>query len=304
MASDTVKELLFEALSLTQDGIGIFDANDALIYCNDCAADMFGMSSVQAHGKSFRALIEHCYANKLGVKIVSDDLEQWLSYAYSKRRSSNFRSFEIDLCDGRWFLITEQVVRDNHLMMYCSEITEKKKLEFELKRIGEVLLELASIDSLTQIYNRRHFQHLVEVEIERCRRSSLDACLLMVDLDYFKRVNDTYGHAAGDEVLKHFAATVKQQLRLYDIFGRFGGEEFAVFLPETDFNEARSIAERIRSVVSEMKVHVQEFSISTTVSVGLSQFSKTNSSLDNLTRDADRKLYKAKSAGRNRVVCQ
>ena len=240
-----IKELIFESLSLTHDGIGVFSAGDILVYCNEVMAAMFGLQVDTATGKSFDELIEFCYTAKTGLAIDTENLESWLDIAHRLRRSSKFRSFEVDHVDNRWFLVTEHTAADDTMLLFCSEITLQKKNEAKLKDLNEMLTELAYRDSLTGIFNRRYFYESAGIGLSRCLRQKANASLLMMDLDYFKLVNDRFGHEGGDQVLIETTALVRDLLRNYDIFGRLGGEEFAVFLPDTDLAGALIIANRI-----------------------------------------------------------
>ncbi len=175
-----------------------------------------------------------------------------------------------------------------------SDITERKEMEAELRR-------LATTDSLTGVANRRRFIEQLDKELARIKRFNLPASLLMVDIDYFKRVNDTYGHAAGDAVLKHLTASAEHHLRSIDLFGRIGGEEFAVLLPGTDKEGAREFAEQLRSYVAETPAKIEAGEVHVTISIGVTQFKPTDLIPDAIFARADEALYRAKQAGRNRV---
>lgn len=173
-----------------------------------------------------------------------------------------------------------------------------------LKASEERLRLLSITDSLTGAYNRRHFIDEAEKEIIRARRYNHATGLLLLDIDHFKRVNDTYGHAIGDEALKAFTAACQHELRSNDVLGRLGGEEFAVLLPETDGTGARLVAERIRHAVEDIGVVSEHHGIvRLTVSIGVSSCSGGARTVDALLSTADEALYRAKAAGRNRVVC-
>ncbi|MHB8771175.1 MAG: GGDEF domain-containing protein [Syntrophales bacterium] len=162
---------------------------------------------------------------------------------------------------------------------------------------------LATLDSLTEIFNRRTFLELAKKEIARHRRTRRPLALLMVDFDHFKRINDTHGHLTGDAVLKSFTATTLTCLRQNDLFGRYGGEEFAILLPETDTEGAAAFADRLRSRVAEVCVEVGAASINCTISVGITGLNLADEAdLDAILRVADEALFAAKAAGRNRVV--
>lgn len=164
-------------------------------------------------------------------------------------------------------------------------------------RLQTELVHLAAHDPLTSTLMRRAFIDICENELERCRRHARPMALLMLDVDHFKRINDTYGHQMGDRMLVDFVARVQTALRRSDRIGRYGGEEFVVLLPETGLDEALAVAERIRS-----KVAVQRPGLPTlTVSVGLTVSRTGEEDVDRLLQRSDEALYKAKSAGRNRV---
>ena len=182
-------------------------------------------------------------------------------------------------------------------------------------RVGERMLEIqrelitareelrlqATQDSLTGMLNRRLVLDILERELTRGQRLELPLAVLMIDIDHFKAVNDTYGHQAGDAVLKEVAARVSTTVRPYDSVGRYGGEEFLVILPGCDEPRAQIVAERLCCVVSREVVHTSAAEISVTLSLGLALSAQGETS-ERLVHAADRALYEAKRNGRNRVV--
>ena len=165
------------------------------------------------------------------------------------------------------------------------------------------LRRLASIDELTGVANRRWFTAMASRELERCRRFNHQLSLLMIDVDHFKKVNDTHGHAVGDEVLKAFTRVLEGNLRSVDLLGRLGGEEFAVMLPESDHNAATHTAERLRASVEALIFPLEDGSnLKITTSVGIAILAGVGETLDSLLARADNALYIAKGEGRNRVV--
>ncbi len=164
------------------------------------------------------------------------------------------------------------------------------------------LYEMATTDRKTKLYNHGYFQNKLIEEIDRAERYHTDLSLLMLDLDHFKKINDTYGHMFGDEVLIKTAKTIKQQLREFDIPARFGGEEFAVILPETKVNEAKIVAERLRKSISLQDFNAEGEKVRVTVSIGIAGFiHDSEMTEDILIEQADKALYHAKQTGRNRV---
>ena len=163
------------------------------------------------------------------------------------------------------------------------------------------LFYLATTDSLTGIDNRRMLIEKIEKERKRHLRYNLRGCLLMIDLDLFKNINDTYGHSVGDLVLKHFAETTKHCLRDIDTFGRIGGEEFLVFLPNTSCDDSQLVAQRIQTALANNPFKYHSKTILYTVSIGITQFHKQDNQIDDALNRSDHALYLAKENGRNRI---
>lgn len=169
-------------------------------------------------------------------------------------------------------------------------ITERKKLEDALKIA-------ATIDKLTDIYNRHKFEDILKQEIERTKRYKSPLSLVMFDIDHFKNINDTYGHQVGDYVLKTMANIVRNNIRITDFFGRWGGEEFMILMPETIIKNAGELAEKIRNIIEN---YIFEDVKSVTISCGVTQFIKDDT-FDSFIKRVDDALYHAKKRGRNRI---
>jgi diguanylate cyclase len=159
------------------------------------------------------------------------------------------------------------------------------------------LLQINRRDSLTQVFNRRYWEQRLIEEFNRCQRSNEKACLMMVDVDHFKSINDTYGHLVGDNVLRQFGSLL-QKLRSCDIVGRYGGEEFAILLPNSSLEESLLVAERLRQTIE--KNHFDNIG-KCTVSIGIASLDKRYNDAYNWLDNADQALYQAKKEGRNRV---
>ncbi len=174
----------------------------------------------------------------------------------------------------------------------------------KLQRALSTINELAIRDELTGSHNRRFLLGLIDREKERCDRNGRSFCLCLFDIDFFKRINDTYGHAAGDVVLRSFASAVQDQIRGTDAFGRYGGEEFLLMLPETPAPDAVVLAERVRRVIADLRCMDAGAGaeISLTVSVGVAEY-RMGEAVAQVVARADEALYAAKSLGRNRVQC-
>jgi diguanylate cyclase (GGDEF)-like protein len=166
----------------------------------------------------------------------------------------------------------------------------------------EEIYRLMTVDGLTQLFNRRFFNETLEREINRCKRYGRPLSLLIFDIDFFKRVNDEFGHVAGDALLRQLATVVKPRLRREDILARVGGEEFAAILPEVGVDGARITAEKVREVVEITQFAFEESLMPCTVSIGVAELDVEHDEPKTLYARADAALYSAKSAGRNRVV--
>ncbi|WP_298273049.1 diguanylate cyclase [Geobacter sp.] len=177
-----------------------------------------------------------------------------------------------------------------------------KALQDELKRTNELLRKLSITDPLTHLHNRRHLMETMEKEFQRASRKGGHLSLVILDIDYFKKINDTYGHQEGDRVLATLAEIVMKGLRSYDIAARYGGEEFVLLLPETPLPEAQAIAERLRGEVQEHSFNGILQGQVITISLGVATYpSPRVENIDSLFRQADEALYRAKQNGRNRV---
>ncbi|MBK9070482.1 MAG: GGDEF domain-containing protein [Myxococcales bacterium] len=165
----------------------------------------------------------------------------------------------------------------------------------------EEIYRMSSVDGLTQIFNQRHFHDTLIREVGRARRYRRQLSLVMFDVDYFKHINDTYGHLAGDAVLKQLAQLVRGNIRREDVFARVGGEEFAVLLPEIDLANACLFGEKIRQLVADAPFRYDDVAMTITISVGVVAMQGDVKSADEIMRRADEQLYAAKHGGRNLV---
>ncbi len=180
---------------------------------------------------------------------------------------------------------------------------EKAALLQEIEAQRQQLQRLAVTDGLTALYNRRYFMDRLEEEIKRARRYEIPLSLSFLDLDYFKRINDTFGHIVGDKVLKA-VADVLRRLRKSDFAARYGGEEFAILLTNTDLEGAKIVSERLRKAITlHVASSISEQIPAVTSSVGIAQWSNAMKSGEEWIAEADRAMYRAKRAGRDQVCC-
>ena len=186
---------------------------------------------------------------------------------------------------------------------YLEQLSNQSATTLNRANVYAEILKHATLDALTGFYNRRQLEERIKQETSSAKRQHRNLCGIMIDIDYFKKVNDTYGHATGDLVLKTVAREIKHQLRDYDIAGRYGGEEFVILLPFTKIEEAKMVAERLRKAVEDKKIDISGLNpeyknFGVTISLGVAEYKDENNFIEN----ADKALYKAKETGRNRVI--
>jgi diguanylate cyclase (GGDEF)-like protein len=189
-----------------------------------------------------------------------------------------------------------------HDLQMLSIVARSGALALENAELHKRTEELTIIDALTETYNYRYFVRKLQEEKRRAARYNLPLSLIMVDIDWFKKLNDTYGHEAGNVVLKALAGVINGCIRDVDIFARYGGEEFAIILPQTPLREAKTIGERIRERVELTVIDTGSTGkLRITVSVGVSSFPENGRSQEDLVTVTDQALYRAKGEGRNHV---
>jgi diguanylate cyclase (GGDEF)-like protein/PAS domain S-box-containing protein len=284
-------------LLLNSAGEGIYGLNreGLCTFINPAALAILGFSKEEVLGKNQHAIFHHHHKN--GSPYLQEDCPIYQTLRDGIRRGvedafirKNGEIFPVQL--------TVTAMHENGQIVgveaVFQDIAQRKEMEQELMR-------LATTDSLTGVANRRHFIEQLEIELAHVIRFGKPTAFLMVDIDHFKRVNDTYGHATGDAVLKHFTELTKQRLRRVDMIGRLGGEEFGIMLPGTDFSGAVIFAERLRSYVADTPAQSSNETIPITVSIGIAMFGAGDDASDTIMARADDALYRAKESGRNRV---
>ncbi len=167
----------------------------------------------------------------------------------------------------------------------------------------EEIYRLMTLDGLTQVHNRRYFNEAMERELARSKRYKHPFTLVLFDIDNFKKINDTHGHLAGDEVLRRLAQLVKKKVRTNDLVARIGGEEFAVLLPEVRVDGGHAFAEKLRKLISQERFWSDGMPVPVTISLGVAEWAEGADDVDAMVKLADEKLYEAKRSGRNRVCC-
>lgn len=269
-------------------GITTFKASGPCVMVNDAASRIIGGSVEQILQQDFRTIPSWSQYGMLAMA------EEALSSGQSKRAEIHLIStfgaeiwlnahFTPFYCGG-----------EQHLLFMAEDISERKRMESNLRT-------LATMDALTSIYNRRTIIEIGNNEFSHCNRYGQPLSLLMLDIDHFKHVNDTYGHAIGDQALRQLAAKCNEVLRSIDSLGRLGGEEFLAILPQTNLKDAQTAAERLRQAVAENLIQCNGLSFNITISIGVSDCCPNDVDIETAIHRADIAMYRAKQNGRNRV---
>ncbi|WP_448189546.1 diguanylate cyclase [Azospirillum sp. sgz301742] len=282
-------------ITLAQDAIVSVDQGHRIVLFNPAAERMFGYAADEVAGAPLNTLLPERYQQS-----HASHVNDYAATGPSSRSMAHRREVIGLAKDGREFpveiSISKDVQQDGLLLTaVIRDVTERKRFESELKI-------LATTDPLTGLSNRRAFLSAAERELGRVRRYGRPAAVLMFDIDHFKRINDTHGHAVGDVALQRVAAACRELLRDSDLVGRLGGEEFGVLLPETDTASALDVAERLRAALAAAVVPAPEgATLTLTASIGVAVCEARDGSIEQALGRADRALYRAKGAGRNRI---
>jgi diguanylate cyclase (GGDEF)-like protein/PAS domain S-box-containing protein len=296
-------ELKFRSFSASaQDAFIMMNGQGRISYWNPAAERVFGYSAGEAIGRDLHQLLvpERYYEVfkknfKTFKKTGTGGRIGKTSELVALRRDKTEFPIELSLSalklQGEW-----------HSFGIVRDISKRKQAEENLRESEKRYRELSITDDLTKLHNSRHFYARLQVEIERANRYQRPLALFMVDIDGFKKFNDNYGHLTGDKVLAKTGAVIRNALRETDSGYRYGGEEFAVILPETDGSGALQVAERIRLELEATPFPLNpDTSRSITASIGISQL-LANEKLSEFIKRADENLYVAKAKGKNQVI--
>lgn len=289
-------KLLATALNASPYGIVITDRDARIEWANPAFSRLTGYEPEEIYGHRPADLVKSGlqdagYYEAMWQTILAG--RHWCGELVNKRKDGSLYHEELTIAP-----VLNGSGEIHHFIGIKQDISERKRLEKELR-------QLAVTDPLTGLPNRRAFMERLAQEMERLKRfDEVSAALLMLDLDHFKRINDAYGHATGDEVLRHFADILRAELRKVDLPGRLGGEEFAILMPCAGREDAFALAERLRRRLAAAPLALTGKSIRYTVSIGASVLSRDDASHDAVLLRADAALYEAKAAGRNQVRWQ
>lgn len=285
---------LMDAITAMPDGFAYYDEDDRLQVFNEQYRSIYTKcAEAIVRGNTFEEVIRTGVQNGQYEEAIGNE-EEWIAKQLEAHKNPG-EPIEQCLDDGRWLRIEERKTRDGGTVGIRVDITEAKRRELELER-------LSVTDALTALSNRRAFLDRIAQEHERICRYGGVMSVLLIDVDHFKRINDTHGHLTGDIVLKELAAVLGHELRDPDVVCRYGGEEFAAFLPETSMGGGFSTAERVREAVENRVFCSGNPVVDVTVSIGVTQCDDRDRRYENALIRADKALYEAKEAGRNRVM--
>jgi diguanylate cyclase (GGDEF)-like protein/PAS domain S-box-containing protein len=291
-----------EALALTQseerlralyrngsDIVAILDRNGTFAYEASSAWRILGLRTNQIVERHLRDFVP---PDQVSV------VEQFLNSLLAQPECTTTVELRVFHCDGTqrdFEVVGKNLLQEpaiDGLVINMRDISERKRLMAELEKLSET-------DALTDALNRRGFLKLAEREFERMRRTATPVTIVMIDIDHFKSVNDVFGHAAGDMVLRMVADLCREGIRSYDILSRFGGEEFILLLTDTRMDAAHAIVSRLRTAIAGGRVTTIKGEVSVTASFGLSTIVSADIDLETAIRLADEALYEAKNSGRN-----
>ncbi|MFM0557356.1 GGDEF domain-containing protein [Paraburkholderia sediminicola] len=295
-------QALFGALDGPHVLVGVYDPADRLDFANGTFRAAFQLDTA-ARDMTFADVILHGVLRQCGARVDRGDALEFIAETQTRRRNQpGQRAFATDLVDGRWFWMTETLLESGWLVVIGTEFSTLRHGEQALIASRDRAIQEARTDALTGLANRRHSLSYLELAISAFVRAAVPLAIALVDLDHFKKINDTYGHAAGDAVLRDFAEVARKAMRQSDLIGRIGGEEFLMVFPGTSVDDAAAAVERIRCSLIGRRVAISGVaSIDYSFSSGVCCVELTDDINTALER-ADRALYTAKRGGRNRVV--
>lgn len=281
--------------------VALFDASDTVRYANPAFSGIFGRESIVA--LTWTELMRHSHTQGVGaaIQLQRRDFEAWLISTRSRRGKLPFRAFETDLTDGRWLYMTETVDERGWMLCVAFDISAMRVGERRLRQDRDGALRAAQTDTLTGISNRTHILQQLNLRLEQLRCQQQPCGLVMLDLDNFKQVNDTYGHVGGDQVLMHFSRLVGKTLRREDGFGRLGGEEFLLLFPNIEASALERTMQRVLKKVGRAHPLPDAPAFSYTFSAGLVMLDPNQDAVQNM-HNADSAMYLAKTQGRCQLV--
>ncbi|PSW21438.1 sensor domain-containing diguanylate cyclase [Photobacterium sanctipauli] len=300
--------LTMQVMDNIDAGVVILDRNYTVLAWNTFMQAYSGISVERIMGKNLFDVIDNLPEEWLKNKISSTFKLRTRSFSSWEDRSCIFNFINFSPITGGESMMYQNMTLTplkslngdySHICLTLTDVSDIAKSKMHLRESNEQLTHLSMTDRLTQLFNRGHWEACLAEEFERCRQTQLPSTLVMFDIDHFKKVNDTFGHIAGDGVIKNISNILRRTKRQSDIAGRYGGEEFGVILPATSAELALYFTERLRTRVEESSVVTDLRNISVTISLGVCEWAPSFRSYEQWLECADHSLYQSKQQGRN-----
>ena len=293
---DDMLRHLVETLTESGQAICLYDAEDRLRFANKAYQDLF-LGDYEGPF-TFPDILRYAHAHGLGVRIDDGDVDAFIARTLARRRIAPRKSFQTDLVNGRWFWMDHTILPNGWLLTVGADITALKHDEKSLRQAHDAALLASRTDVLTGLPNRRRILELLDEHLSACRHEGSHLCVALIDIDWFKAINDGHGHEVGDAVLQHFSSVCRDRLNPEIAMGRTGGEEFLVLLPCVSLETAVQTVDQLRADFPPVRGEGRAPELTYTFSVGLSEALPQDTKNAILQR-ADRALYAAKADGRN-----
>ncbi len=281
------EETIYETLlNLSMEGIFLRNDRGKILDCNKNIPQMLGYTKEEILSLSLDELVLKDENNNFSI-IEDNCMGKNYKELIFKKKNGTLLVAEVNTSPL-------EIEKEKREIAFLKDITERKNMENHLK-------ELSRKDNLTQLYNRRYIFKKLKLEIEKSKVNQSPLSIAMIDIDHFKKINDTFGHVIGDEVLKKIAKILQENLREEDHVGRYGGEEFLIILPKTKLDKALEVIERLKTIVDQLEWEIEELSASFSGGIIEIDLEKASNKLEELVNEVDKLLYKAKINGRNRI---
>ncbi|MER9225097.1 GGDEF domain-containing protein [Mesorhizobium sp. M0664] len=275
-----------------------YDGFDRLRYANQAFRSAYFLEADET--PLWSDLMRRNFEAGRGTVIRAGDFDAWLISTQSRRGKMGFRAFETDPVDGRWLWMTETVQSDGWMLCIANDITKLRAHGRTVRQDLDKAIKASNTDELTGVANRRFVTARMGEMLQRTQTEGRAGCVCVLDLDNFKYINDRYGHQAGDVILRDFAVRIQREVRRSDCFGRIGGEEFVVVLPNTSTAAAELIVARMLAAIRNSRPLSQSADFGYSFSAGIAP-AQRGDTIDDVLARADTALYSAKMAGRNRI---
>lgn len=294
--------IVSESLEKTQNAVCIIDKSSKFSFCNKVMSGLIGLPCAEVIGCDQDEVIQRAHEQGSGVNFEGKSINDFLEFIRHNQRTQLEHEFVLSTLENKYYKLARITVSTGEHVVFGTDITELVHTQQQLERTLQQLDQLANTCDLSGIPNRRHIMDCLNKEFCRAKRYGSTFAVVIADIDHFKKVNDTYGHSVGDQAIIHFAELISENLRDSDMIGRVGGEEFAILLPNTNLQQAKIYADRVREKVANTPLVLgSKERLTLTSSFGIAEFSAVDKDVSDLFNRADKALYKAKEAGRNQV---